>query len=188
MGQWSRQEFHTQHFTSLAGHTQIELYQGDGRAAWERLAEQWPALKGSFLLQIQAIRVFMLHLRARTALAAAVRSSEPAALHRTAEDDARRLEREKTPWARPLALLVRAARAESRGRTATALALLAEATISFLAAHMSLFAAAARRRQGELLGGSEGQRLVADAEAWMIGQRIRDPARMTALHAPGFRT
>jgi hypothetical protein len=51
---------------------------------------------------------------------------------------------------------------------------------------MNLFAAAARRRLGQLLGGNCGQALIAQADAWMAGQGIVNPARMTAMLAPGF--
>ena len=51
---------------------------------------------------------------------------------------------------------------------------------------MGLFAAAARRRLGGLLGGDEGRALIAQADAWMAGQEIRNPARMAACIAPGF--
>src|SRR6516165_2949555 len=54
------------------------------------------------------------------------------------------------------------------------------------AADLRLHAAAARRRLGEQVGGSEGYRLVEQADAWMKGQKVRRPERMTALLAPGF--
>ena len=54
------------------------------------------------------------------------------------------------------------------------------------AAGLRLYAAAARRRLGELVAGDEGHRLVEQADAWMKVQNVRRPDRMTALLAPGF--
>jgi hypothetical protein len=51
---------------------------------------------------------------------------------------------------------------------------------------MSLYAAAARRRLGEMIGGDRGRQLVAQAEEWMTKQQIKNPARMMNLLAPGF--
>ncbi len=51
---------------------------------------------------------------------------------------------------------------------------------------MALYAAAARRCLGGLLGGNEGRELADGADAWMRTEMIKDPARMTAMLAPGF--
>jgi len=51
---------------------------------------------------------------------------------------------------------------------------------------MLLYAAVAGRRRGQLLGGDAGRELVQNAETWMIGQGIRNPARWSAMYAPGF--
>ena len=56
----------------------------------------------------------------------------------------------------------------------------------FEQAHMKLYAMAARRRQGESLGGKPGERLVAEADEWMAKQGIRDAEKMTRMLAPGF--
>ena len=61
-----------------------------------------------------------------------------------------------------------------------------EAAALFQAQEMGLHAAVARRRQGVLLGGDEGRALVAEADAWMAGQQVRNPARLAAVLAPGF--
>ena len=183
---WSQQGFHVQHLTGLMGHLQIDLYSGDGAAAWQRISAEWPALKRSLFLRVQTVRIFMLDLRARSALAAAAHAAERKLLLRWAERDARRLERERMPWADALARLIRAGVAAAQLDRSTALALVNAATAGFEAAHMGLFAAAARRRQGELLGGAEGRPLIDQADAWMMRQLIDNPRRMAALHAPGF--
>jgi len=51
---------------------------------------------------------------------------------------------------------------------------------------MQLYAVAARRRLGEMLGGDRGRQLVAQTEEWMTKQQIKNPPRMINLLAPGF--
>jgi serine/threonine protein kinase len=183
MERWSRQGFHVQHLTGLMGQLQIDLYSGDGAAAWQRIMAEWPALAGSLFLRVQVVRIFMVHLRARSALAAA--GKQPSLL-RAAERDARRLEKENMAWSVPLAQLIRAGVAASRGDRSRAEALLAKAVTGFDAADMGLFAATTRRRHGQLLGGDAGRDLMTRADAWMADQQIKNPSRMTAMHAPGF--
>jgi hypothetical protein len=83
-------------------------------------------------------------------------------------------------------LFIRAGVAAGGGDRPRAIRLLAEAARAFDGVDMALYAAVARRRQGELLGGPEGQALLAQADAWMAGQNIRNPTRVTAMMAPGF--
>jgi hypothetical protein len=184
--EWSQQGFHVQHMNRLFDEVQIDLYQGDGSAAWERVTGQWPALARSYLLRIQQVRIFLLHLRARAALAAATAAADPEPLLHAAERDARLLRRERIAWAEALAQLVRAGVAMGRHDAGGARQLLEDAAGRLEAAGLRLHAAAARRRLGEKVGGSEGQRLVEQADAWMKGQNIQRPHRMTALLAPGF--
>jgi serine/threonine protein kinase len=184
--EWSQQGFHVQHMNRLFDEVQIDLYQGEGSAAWERVTSQWPALARSYLLRVQQVRVFLLHVRARAALAAAPIAADPGPLLHAAERDARLLRRERIPWAGALAQLVRAGVAMGRHDAGGAGQLLEDAAGRLDAAGLRLHAAAARRRLGDLVGGSEGRRLVEQADAWMKGQNIRRPGRMTALLVPGF--
>src|SRR5262249_31353075 len=115
MAHWSRQGFHVQHLTGLMGQVQIDLYRGAGTAAWERVTGHWPALAESLFLRVQVVRIFMLHLRARSALAAATQAARPRSLWSAALRDARAIEREQMPWSTPLAQLIRAGLAVARG-------------------------------------------------------------------------
>jgi hypothetical protein len=186
MDEWSQQGFHVQHMNRLIDEVQIGLYQGEGGAAWEQATCHWPALARSHLLRVQQVRIFLLHLRARAALAAATARAEPGPLLHAAERDARRLRRERIAWAEALAQLVRAGVAMGRRDVCGARQLLEDAAGRLETAGLHLHAAAARRRLGERVGGSEGRRLVEQAEAWMRGQHVRRPDRMTVLLAPGF--
>ena len=186
MGEWSKQEFHVQHFTTLTARAQIELYKGDGLAAWQHMGEQWPGMAGSMLLHVECVRIFLVHLRARCALAAAATSKDPASFVRLAAKDARRLEKEKPPWSRPLPQLLRAALAFRAGDKTKAANLLGAAAAALDAHDMKLFAATARRRQGQLLGGENGRTLLGLADAFMTSQKIQNPERMTELFVPGF--
>ena len=186
MAHWSRGGYHVQHNDQAWGMAQIELYVGHGGAAWDLIAWNWPALSRSLLLHVQFVRVAMWNLRARCALAAAECSDEPLRLLRAAAADARRLEREATPWSLASARLIRAALAWNRGGDQDAAELLIDAAGRFDAIPMALCAAAARRRLGVLLGGDRGATLVAQADAWMHAQEVREPGCMTDVYAPGF--
>jgi len=185
MARWSHQGFHVQHMNRLHDEAQIDLYLGQGQAAWDRLNEHWPTLAVLHFFRIQQIRIIMRHLRARSALAAAVRANNPGPFLRAAEQDARRLLREKVPWAQALSRLIHAGAALTRS-AAEGANLLREAAFHLTEVDMPLHAATANWLLGRLVGGNEGQTLVDQAESWMRGQRIQNPARLTAMLAPGF--
>jgi hypothetical protein len=181
---WSREEFNIQNMTALMGSTYVDLYRGDPRATYDRHRSQWPELKGSFLLHSQICRLLVTELRARSALGVADSSRDPAPLLREAERQARRIEREGMPYGNALAMLLRAGVAVIRRDPARAEWCLSEATRLFDEIPMHLFAAVARRRLGELRGGSEGRELIASGTQWMRDHEIQNPERMTAAITP----
>jgi hypothetical protein len=184
--QWSHHGFHLQHANGIYRQVEIELYSGDSDAANRRAAQLWSAFAGSLLIRLRHLRILGHHLCARTALAAAQSSIEPKLLLRTAERLAKRLEGERSSCASALRKLILAGIASTRDQQSVAVRELVDAADGFDAIDMRLFAAAARRRLGRLIGGDEGRTLVAQADAWMTGQMIQNPARMTAMLAPGF--
>jgi hypothetical protein len=186
MRQWSQRGFHVQHLTGLMATVQIDLYEGNGEAALAHLREQWSTLRSSMFLRVQTVRIFMHSLRARAALLAAVRATDPRASLRAAEQDAARIESERMTWSQPIAQLIRAGIAAFRNNSNAAMRHLDIAVAAFDAADMGLFAAAARRRLGEIVGGDRGRVLIESADAWLAGQGIQNAGNMTTLYAPGF--
>ncbi len=188
MSRWSRQSFHTQHSWELYAQGEIHLYEGRARAAWGQLERDWPALRRSFLLRIQNVRIEFHYLRARCALAIAfdpeTAPDERGALRRAARKDICRLRREKTPWATALSDLVGASAAAADGQRDAALSRLRSAEEAFMGLDMPLHGAVAKRQRGMLAGGHEGRALVQDADTWIGAQTVRDPAKFAAMLAP----
>jgi hypothetical protein len=188
MAHWPQQQFYVQHYWQLIGETEIELYCGNGEAAYQGVLDRWRALKKSLLMYVQFAHLESLHLRARSALAAAAMAKENSRaqeLLNIAERDAAKIEREKMAWNYGLIGLIRAAICAQRGNQEKALEQLLTAERALQAADMALYAAAARRRRGQLLGGQEGAALIAETDRWMSEQLIKCPDRITDMLAPG---
>jgi hypothetical protein len=186
VGKWSQEGFHIQHVTSEIARTQIDLYDGDHLTARDRLIARWPALEASLLLHgLQVIKIVMVDLRARNALAMSRGTTDPRPFLYSAERDALLLERANVPWSAALAKLIRAAIASRRGDDRAA-SLLSEAASACDSVSMRLIAAAARRRLGGLVGGDQGRSIITSADDWMKKQGIQNSVRMTAMLAPGF--
>jgi hypothetical protein len=187
-GALARQDFRGPHAAMVwMARVWIHLYKGDAATAWNEILEPWPTHQmGSFGVRVQLARINWSYYRAAGALAVAASSACPGPLIRNTARLARRMEREQRAWSYALAQVLRSAMAAARGDRAGAAEFLVRADALLEAADMRLHAAAARRRRGELLGGDEGRRLIARADDLMADQRVRDPARLTAVLAPGF--
>jgi hypothetical protein len=185
---WKEQPLDYRHLWVRSAQTDIALYCGEVPAASERLDPGSRAFARMLDRFVQTGFIRGLDTRARRRLAAAAQISsvgERDTLLRGAEDHAQAILREGTQWGDPLAGLVRAGAAATRGETEAALRFLESAETGFTAASMALHAATARRRRGELMGGDAGRELVGAADAWMAGQSIKAPQRMAAVLAPG---
>jgi serine/threonine protein kinase/tetratricopeptide (TPR) repeat protein len=182
---WPRKGFHLQHYVSLVALAQIELYTGDTEVAWRHVDTQMKSLEKSMLLRIQGLRIEAMYLRARLALASAAGSVRDRRL-RIAEQLADRLSAEKMGWSNPMAAVIRAGLAYRRGNNARAEVLTTEAIDGFEAADMTLYAAAARRRLGEIIGGDRGEELLNQADELMRRRQIKTPAAFANLLVSAF--
>jgi hypothetical protein len=186
MRTWSTRGYHPQHYYALMSQTLVELYQGNGAAAYTRISEGWPALDGSLLLKVQGLAITARYLRGSAAVAAAVGTADRGRLLRSAARDAEALTKTKVEWSIPLSQLVLAGIAAVDGNRDQQRSLLQSAVHGFESAHMALYAAAARHALGGVLGGDEGRAARTAAESFMTSQKILRPRAFASLLAPGF--
>jgi hypothetical protein len=153
------------------------------------MQQQWPALRGSHLLNVQVIRAVMVTIHARAAVAAAAECGPRASsvadyLVNVARRDVRKLESEGMPYAAAFARLIRAGIAALGRDREAAIHLFGGASQALAAAQMNLFAAAASRHRAELAGTPEALAEISDCDAAMIRQGIHRPTQMARALAP----
>ena len=180
--------YHLQHYYGLLAFAQIDLYEHNPQAAWERIEKQWQPLKKSMLLRVQLVRLESFYLRARSALAISSRKKNGEAFLNDAEKSAANLEKNSPPYGVGLARLIRAIVAHRRSQPDKAKSLLTEAIDHFEVDHTLFYANVARMRLGQILQGDEGDQLCQEALGWMASQNIADPKAFTYLYSPGFDT
>jgi eukaryotic-like serine/threonine-protein kinase len=185
IGKWSNQGFHFPHWWCVLGRVCVALYRGEGMRAWQLINEQWAAFTRSFFHRYQLTFILSYHLHAYSAIAAARGESHKEALLRVAEMDAKKIERENMAWGYPIARAIRAGISIVRDDSKTAIELLERAEREFRASDMLLYAAAAKRRRGELIDSDDGLNMIREADEWMSGQKIKNPERMTNILVPG---
>jgi hypothetical protein len=179
--------FHVQHHNAAQARTILELYCGRGDDAWQLVEHGWRRYCTSLLGRIQQIRVDFLQVQGRAALSAASAAANPAPLLQAARRIVGRLHRERTPWADATASLIQSGIQALRNERAAAEATLQQAVRQLDGVQMRLMAAAARRRLAALTTGPNREQLLAEADAVMAEQGVRNAARLTAAFAPGFR-
>jgi len=182
MQAWSARGYHIQHWYELIAHTQIDLYGGDGEAAYTRFRTGWPALRKSLLLRLHHTRIVAIHLRGRTALAGALAATGPERVARLRL--ARRCADELLRgggWAGAMAALLYAGIEQIEGRPTEAAGWLRRAIDETGAHGLSLFKAAAQVATGEI--GSDDA-TGATGTAWMRENGVRAPLALTRMLVP----
>jgi len=168
-------------FNLLCAHTEIDLYIGDPNAH-ARVMRAWPAVERAHLLRARAVWPRAYSIRARAALGSAYLMPH---LRKTLLADAQRaieaLASDKTERSHALSELFRAGIHDIGNERELAMQRLGEAALACESCHMPQLAAAARRRQGILLGGEEGRAIVVRAERWLREQGAVDPGRICAV-------
>jgi serine/threonine protein kinase len=119
---WHYEGVHLQECWNLLALVHLDLYEGEPEQAHARVQRSWPALQRSFVMRFERLRAELHWLRARAALAYAVRSSAlRTPLLAEASGAAARLLRESAPWAAAAGQLVLAGICAIRGEQTPAL-------------------------------------------------------------------
>ncbi len=184
--QWSHSKYLLQDWQIMRSETEIELYVGDGAAAYDRLKRDEGPLEKSLLLGLQLLQIFTSYAAGRAAIAS-IDAAGSLRGERVAEAKARAvaLRDEQIPWANAYAGLISASVKNAEGDREGTLLALREAIALADAADMMLHAASARHQLGLLLGGAEGALELQQAEDAMRAQDIRVPSRFAGLYLPG---
>ncbi len=170
---WDDQDaWRFQHQEDLRAQVLCDLYEGDAKRAIDRIDKNWDALKGSMLLRAENERIQSLSLYALASLHA----GDARAFARWQ----RKLAREKNPWGKTLQVALHAGRLALTHDDAAATAY-EEAAIQFETLDMPLYAAAARRRRGEILGGEQGTTLVREVDTLLRQKGVAEPERWARL-------
>jgi serine/threonine protein kinase len=171
----------------MLGEQRLLRYEGDAARAFAYACEQWPALKSSQLLRVHHAQAFFLHDHGACAVAALRQRGGGGGPEReSACADARALRKTHMAYAPGWAALLEAAVAHCDGDLDQATEALQSAIANLDENQITLYAAAARRRLGQLLGGDSGKQLLARGDATMHEQGIQNLEAMTEIYAPGL--
>jgi hypothetical protein len=161
---------------------QIDLYGDDPASASARLAAAWPHIDRIGLLRIQHLRIELLSLRARIALADTRRALEDRIkLARSIADE---LIKEGASWAIGIGLMVRAATCQACDDHDGALAALVSAEQHLESSEMHGWFQVARLRRGMLEGGASGAARAEAARDLLNELGAANPDRIAAVLAP----
>ena len=176
-----------QRYDAMFARCQIDLFSGQPQQALDRLHQELPVLRRSFILTAPSVSGEAYHLRARVLLALACEAPPVVRrrLIKLARKDARWLARRPFAWNQAFAKLTEAGIAALEGHRELAVSTLEQAIEALDAVEIRLYAAAARRRLGYLLGDA-GQQQRDQGTRFMEQQGVQDLVRVTAMLAPGF--
>ena len=179
----SREPLSMQHWQYSQTRSLVELYAGRPTEALRILEAQQAAPIQVLISRIKAVRVFSAFLRATALLGTALhRPGDLHALLRRAEDEARRIEKERI--APETVHLLRGQIDLLRDRPAKAFTQFSSAETLFAQKGMKLLAAAAAHGRGVALPGADGAAIREEARRRLQAEEIRCPEKFLLLFAP----
>ena len=176
---WPTDVYYQAHHVAVIARTMLRLYDGDAAGAAALLDQSMPMVRSLLIHRLPFVMGEVHKLRGQ----AAVRCGDLGA----ATAAARAMERIGVSVGGAFAASLRAAISSGRGERDVAARELGVAVERFVETGSAHDAAACRWRLGETVGGSRGDRLVSDANAWFQAAGVAAPARMVDFLAPRWR-
>ena len=173
----------------LIGEVLLALYSGEPGTGFSRLHAEWPAYHRSIFARTEVVRAMTHWARGGCAVAALNRRGASSDLHKewlaVARKDAATLAKSSLKQAQAWGLGIEAGLALAINLKATAIAKLRAALTTYDEVGYAMYAAAARRRLGELIGGEEGRTLCEQGNAVMRAQGVVNPDAICEMLVPG---
>jgi tetratricopeptide (TPR) repeat protein len=186
---WPMDSWTMQRSRWLDSSIQVALYGDVIGGARELVAREWPGFRRSFLYRASTMRNPILFGRDKLVLAeiaARPKRNRTASQASKLAGLGRHLLGARHTFAQGWGQLVRAGAAALSSEEENALGHLRAAEDKFTEMNMAAYRAVTRRRRGQILGGDEGRELVAESDAWVEDQGVRNPAAWARMYAPGF--
>jgi eukaryotic-like serine/threonine-protein kinase len=183
---WSTPEkgFHIQHYAKMISDAEIAIYEGSTAGFVDEMIAGVRASRRALLFQIQLVRSAAYYTLARVLLVAADEGRESVRLRKAAAKLAARLQKENIGYVQVWGQLVAAGVTSGLGDRAETRTHLQRAITVADSCSARMEAACARYTLGQLLGGDEGDDLVAQAQQWFVQQTVAEPARLAHLVVP----
>jgi len=186
---WTDRAYHNQHWFACTGLVLLDLWEGRGRDAFDRIEREMPLARRALKFKMEVVRVEARMFRARAALMAASEAGGPERRRfvDVAARDARWLRRAGPDYATSATALVEASIADLRGDRGRCVAALEEAVRHADETSQRLVGAVARIRLGTVRAAQrpeDGRELIEAGVAFMRAEGVRDAGRMTAVFCP----
>ncbi|MFC1848619.1 protein kinase [candidate division CSSED10-310 bacterium] len=179
-------DLNTSYFSALVNLVDFHLFRGEIDAASKAFFRLKPLFENSSIRYVEIYQCDFQYLQARVALTSAQHWIERELNIKTASTALRRLKKTKLNFTQTQAIAILAAIEQLRGNKNTCLDLLLEAEVRFKTNDAPLMSAFAGRLRGIILGGEQGQKLQANAEANIIESGVKKMERMSSMLFPGF--
>ena len=170
----------------MQARAELDLYRGWAATRLVAVRAALRTVRRTYVYTVRLHRIWAWQLLARLLVASAQAARDPKRALAEAERLAERIAGHDVGYAQTYSALLVAAVAQQRGEVSRVRLTLEHAVRTADAAELGQYAAAARFRLGQHIGGVAGQTLLEEARAWMQRQDIREPEHMLEVWAPGF--